>query len=197
MFAKLLAGLDEDFELPNLRTIKLRHAELSDVSVKSVIRICPNLKRLDLSFTLVRRPFSLVASHMPSLEKLALTSTPILSLELMPTLRLLPQLRTLSLGALCASPGATVSISNATLNDVILRLLTDILETRHVENLSLVKNVKLGFLASKDNALRDFISRVGRKCKVKIPTSFVLRKLNGFSPSGWICLKFLLFVLLI
>jgi len=165
MFGKLLAGLDEGLELPNLRTMKLRHAELSDVSVKSVIRLCPNLRRLDLSFTLVRRPFSLVTSQMPPLEKLALTSTAVTTVDLLPALRLLPHLKTLSLGALCVSPGATVSISNAALNDAILRELTDILETRHIENLSLVKNVKLGFLAGKDNALRNFISRVGRKCK--------------------------------
>lgn len=178
MFTKLLTGLDEAFELPKLRTIKLRHAELSDVSVKSIIRLCPNLRRLDLSFTLVRRPFPLIASQMPSLEKLALTSTAVTTVDLLAALRLLPHLKTISLGALSVSPGATVSINNAALNDSILRELTDILETYDVESLSLVKNVKLGFLAGKDNALRSFISRVGRRCKVKILTSHPVHELS-------------------
>jgi translation initiation factor 2 beta subunit (eIF-2beta)/eIF-5 len=53
-----------------------------------------------------------------------------------------------------------------TMNDDTLHVLTDVLQTfNHLEDISLVGNVKLG--SSRINsALRSFVGRVGKKCKV-------------------------------
>ncbi|KAJ3016817.1 hypothetical protein NUW54_g728 [Trametes sanguinea] len=80
-YTKLWTALHvaDGFELSNLRSLKLRQAALSDAVINPTLAICPNLERLDLSFTLVKRPV-LPAGH--ALEKLVLTSTKISSQDL-------------------------------------------------------------------------------------------------------------------
>lgn len=170
-FVNLIAGVGEDLTLPNLHTLKLRQTSLSDVSVSFFLTRCPNLRRLDLSFTLIQHvPALLSETQTLPLQKLSLTSTAVNTVDLISIIRLLPQLRTLSLGAMGANRGSQASISNSsamTMNDNALHALTDVLQTFvHLEDISLVGNIKLGSTSKIDSALWSFISLVGKKRKV-------------------------------
>ncbi|GLB36334.1 hypothetical protein LshimejAT787_0306220 [Lyophyllum shimeji] len=163
-------ALPEGFQLPALHTLKLRQTALSDAALSPVLHLCPSLRRLDLSFTLVRRPPQLLAeSRIPPLEKLSLTSTVTSPADLVAVVNLLPELRTLALGALGASRGSRASIANTsamTINDDALHALTMVLEQSvHIENINLVGNAKLGSTSRADGALSEFIAAVGRRCK--------------------------------
>ncbi|RPD82610.1 RNI-like protein [Lentinus tigrinus ALCF2SS1-7] len=168
--SKLWSALDatEDFKLPNLRSLKLRQAPLSDAVVNPILAACPNLQRLDLSFTAVKRP-SLPPTNL--MEKLVLTSTKIASGELVSIVRDLPLLKTLALGAMGGGQGSSAAISNTsamTMTDEFLHALTEILEgCPNLERVNLVGNTKLGFSGRRgpDAALAYFIRRVGRRCK--------------------------------
>lgn len=156
---------------PSLRTLKLRQTSLSDASVSNFLARCPNLQRLDLSFTLVQHlPLLLSNAQSPPLQKLSLTSTAVNSADLLKAIQSLPRLRTLSLGAMGINRGSQASIGNSTamtLNDDTLRALTDILQAFvHLEDISLVGNTKLGSSSKVDSALWIFLDRVGKKCKV-------------------------------
>jgi hypothetical protein len=177
-FAKFLAGVTEyskDFQLRNLRTLKLRQTSLSDSSLRPLISLCPNLRRLDLSFTLVLHPLSIFQPldivTVP-LEKLSLTSTRVSSLDLLAIVSNAPRLKTLSLGAMGERQGSSASLGNAsalTMNNETLARLTDILENfQHLETVSLVGNAKLGLNERTDGTISSFISRVGRKCQVRV-----------------------------
>lgn len=150
--------------------MKLRQAPLSDAVVNPILAACPNLQRLDLSFTSVKHPI-LPATNL--LEKLVLTSTKIASAELVTMVRALPKLKTLALGAMGGGQGSSAAISNTsamTMTDESLRSLTGILEgCPDLERVNLVGNTKLGFTGRRgpDAALAYFIRRVGRRCKVR------------------------------
>lgn len=137
--------------------------------------ICPNLRRLDVSFTGIRKP-SLWVDQAPHLEKLCLTSTAISSGELCSTIRNLSKLKTLAIGALGVgtSPSTTINnTSSMTLNDNDLILVSDLLaEHGGLESLSLVSNTKLSLTRRESSALCHMISHVGRKCKVRLCLSF-------------------------
>jgi len=170
-FSKILTGLAEydDFKLRNLQTLKLRQTSLSDSSVHSFVSFCPNLRRLDLSFTPIRRPL-LASLNMPLLVKLSLTSTQVASADLLTIISLLPRLKTLSLGALGGGQGSSSAIGNSsamTMNDQTLSALTDILQTfEQLETISMVGNTKLGLVDTRGRgAIFNFIRQVGRKCK--------------------------------
>jgi hypothetical protein len=150
--------------------VKLRQNSLSDVSLASFISLCPDLKRLDISFTSIRRPLPLLKGDIiRTLEKLSLTSTGVASADILAIVSLLPQLKTLSLGALGGGQGSTVAIGNTsamTMNDDTLDALTDILAGfQHLENVNLVGNTKLGLNRGAGQAISKFIRRVGRRCK--------------------------------
>jgi len=171
-FTKFLAGIAQHkgFEFKHLRTLKLRQTSLSDSSLHPLISLCPSLQRLDLSFTLVLHPLSLFQPpDIIPLQKLSLTSTRISNVDLLAVVSNLPQLNTLSLGALGERQGASATMGNAsalTMNNETLARLTDILENlQHLETVSLVGNAKLGLTERTDGAILGFISRVGRKCK--------------------------------
>ena len=173
-FAKLTAACtaaEDGFELPKLRTLKLRQTFLSDNALAPFMRLCPNLRRVDLSFTLVRHP-SLLLDKKP-LEKLSLTSTKVAANDLLATVAQFPDLITLSIGALGGGQGSTASIGNTTamtMSDKTLRELTDILEPfSKLERIDLVANTKLGLFGHGiDSAIGAFVRRVGRKCKVSV-----------------------------
>lgn len=157
--------------MPMVRTLKLRHTHLSSTSIIAIITMCPNLKRLDLGFTLIRRLPSVAAEPPPPLQKLSLTSTGISSADLIAVVALLPQLETLYLGALSESSGgsggAHGSLSAMTLDNNMLMALTEVLEPfQHLKNINLVGNTKLGLTEAKDGAVGDFMLRVGRRCLV-------------------------------
>lgn len=168
--SNFLAALPNDFQLPALHTLKLRQNSLSDASLGPILGLCPALKRLDLSFTLVRHPPQLMAdSHFHILQKLCLTSTAVSSSDIVETIKLLPELRTLALGVLGSTggPGTFMGNSSAmTMTDAVLASLTTVLEHfQYIENINLVGNTKLG-QSSKDNtALSEFITKIGRRCK--------------------------------
>ncbi|CDO72308.1 hypothetical protein BN946_scf184977.g5 [Trametes cinnabarina] len=167
-YAKLWTALGVGFQLSNLRSLKLRQAALSDAAVNQTLAICPNLERLDLSFTLVKRP---VLPTGNALEKLVLTSTKISSQDLLTMIAPLMRLKVLALGAMGGGQGSSAAISNTsamTLTDDTLRSLTDILENcSDLERMNLVGNTKLGFTGRRgpDAPLAYFIRKVGRRCK--------------------------------
>ncbi|PFH54649.1 hypothetical protein AMATHDRAFT_185367 [Amanita thiersii Skay4041] len=169
-FANFLHGMLPGHQLVKLRTIKIRQTLLGDGSINALVNLCPNLNNLDASFTLLKRPTSLINQlSVPPLNKLSLTSTSISSHDLGVILPNLQSLRTLSLGALGISHGSQASINNTsamTMDDNMLTMITSaLMHLPYLEDVSLVGNSKLGITAKKDTALADFISRIGRKCK--------------------------------
>jgi pyruvate/oxaloacetate carboxyltransferase len=106
-----------------------------------------------------------------SLQKLSLTSTRVSNTDLLAIVSELPQLKTLSLGALGERQGSSATMGNSsalTMNSDTLVRLTDILANfQHLESVSLVGNAKLALTERTDAVVSDFISRVGRKCKVR------------------------------
>jgi hypothetical protein len=97
---------------------------------------------------------------MVLLEKLSLTSTRVSSSDMLATVSKLPQLKTLSLGALGERQGSSATMGNAsalTMKNESLVRLTDILENcQHLESISLVGNAKLGLTERMDGALLEF-----------------------------------------
>ncbi|CAL1695972.1 unnamed protein product [Somion occarium] len=168
--SKLWTALDLDetseFVLPNIKSLNIRQMPLSDPVVNQLLAVCPNVERLDVSFTYVRHPPLLLNNK--SLQKLSITSTRISPAHLLTITSDLPNLKSLSVGALGGGQGSSAAISNTsamTLTDQTLRDLTDRLEECHqLEHVSLVGNTKLGSLGRKDSAIADFIRRVGRRC---------------------------------
>ncbi|KAJ7139846.1 hypothetical protein C8R44DRAFT_765568 [Mycena epipterygia] len=159
-FAKMLS---RDLTLPNLRTLKLCRLSISEVSLNALLPLCPNLRRLDISFTAVRHP--LLGSYpVPALEKLSLTSTGVSNPDLFALLPRLPNLTSLALGALGASPRSIASIdSSMTLtDDALLKAIPLLQPYIALTNLSLVGNIKLGATTA---ALSRFVTDVGRTCK--------------------------------
>lgn len=161
--------------MAELRTLKLRQTSLTDASLRPMIQMCPKLERLDISFTLVLHPLSVLPPSLStSLQKLSLSSTRVSSVDLLAVIPNLTRLKILSLGALGEVQGASIknSIASSTLDNNTLAQLTGVLEDfPYLEDINLVGNVKLGRLSwnvgANANAMADFISRVGRKCKVR------------------------------
>ncbi|TCD63987.1 hypothetical protein EIP91_004689 [Steccherinum ochraceum] len=185
-----------DFHLPesrfkNLKNLKLRQTAVTDTAVNRWLLLCPNIRRLDLSFTAVQHPAVLLNAESLAIEKLSLTSTRISVTNLLQMLTHMPELKTLAIGALGANRGLTAAIANTTamtLSDVGLHDITDILaECKHLENVNLVGNSKLGMASRKGVVLSDFISRVGRRCKslnMAGITYFTSACLEGLQPQG-------------
>ncbi|KIL70648.1 hypothetical protein M378DRAFT_476159 [Amanita muscaria Koide BX008] len=170
-FTKFLEVVGQGNKLANLRTLKVRETQLGDASISALTNLCPNLQRLDASFTSLTRAASLLSpDHIQPLEKLSLTSTSISPLELAQILPLFPQLRVLYLGALGISRGSQASILNTsamTMDGAGLKAITNALvNSVHLEQVNLVGNSKLGTTTRSDSALADFLGRVGRKCKM-------------------------------
>lgn len=162
--------------LPHMKNIKFRQLGLSETSMYAFIVRCPNLTRLDVSFTRLHRIPPSTAIHSSALEKLSLTSTALSSTDIVSLISALRNIRTLYLGALGSGQGSSASIGNIsamTMTDDTLTSLTDVMENfEHLEKFSLVGNTKLGLTSRRDEhgALTDVIRRVGRKCKARRPT---------------------------
>lgn len=184
--SKLLVALQDqegsNFTLPHLRTLKLRQSAITDTTLHPLLRACPSLQRLDLSFTGIKHApafFDLVpnmsapARSPPPLEKLALTSTMIAPATLTTGFERLPHLRTLHLGALGGGSGTAARLGNVsalTLSDALLDALTDALVVHCpvLEALVLSGNAKLSVSrpSLNESALGRLVRRVGRRCKV-------------------------------
>lgn len=177
LWSSLESSGAQEFQLTKLRTLNLRQMPLSDTTLNTFISMCPNLKRIDLSFTLVRHPPALL--NITTLEKLNLTSTSVSGSDLLSVLGNSAHLQSLLIGALGGGQATSAVISNSTamtMTDQILRDITDILESRmELERVSLVGNTKLGLGGRHDSAIADFIRRVGRRCKVSMETLKVVR----------------------
>ncbi|KAF8554020.1 RNI-like protein, partial [Imleria badia] len=173
-FAKLLAGLTQEpgMILLHMKNLKFRQLCLSETSLYAFIALCPNVTRLDVSFTRLHRPPSTVTPPH-ALEKLSLTSTTLSSTDIVSLISTLPNLRTLYLGALGSVQGSSSSIGNIsamTMTDDTLTSLTAVMANfEHLEKFSLVGNTKLGLTSRHDGhgALADIIRRVGRRCKAR------------------------------
>jgi hypothetical protein len=170
MFAQLCTNLltEEGFSLPALRTLKLRQTSLSDASINALIPFVPNLKRIDVSFTDLRRPLSVTSHSFANIEKLSVTSTSVLPEDLLSMVSNALQLRTLNIGALGGSYGKRSGfgrgVSTTTFTDKHLHSLTVILsQNTTIENISLVANTKV---ARDEEIISEFILLVGRRLKV-------------------------------
>ncbi|KAI0094679.1 hypothetical protein BDY19DRAFT_913980 [Irpex rosettiformis] len=165
LWRALGVSANDDFRLPNIRTLKLRQTSVTDATLITFLTICPNIRRLDLSFTGIRHPPPLFANT--SLEKLSLTSTQVSSSDVLKIVSGLTGLKKLSLGALGRGGGSATTVVNTTaltFRDDALRGLTNKLATfENLESINLAGNLNLGSITH--GALFDFISRVGRKCK--------------------------------
>lgn len=120
-----------------------------------------------MSFTFIKNPrkYLVLEENVGSnLEKLDISCTPLSSSSLVATVKHLNGLRKVVLGAV-GSTGSTAGWTSATVTNETLDKLTAIfMGFRHLETVSLVGNLKLGF--SSTRSLRNFIAEVGRKCKV-------------------------------
>lgn len=128
----------------------------------------PNIKRVDVSFTDIRRPLSVPLHSFANLEKLSVTSTSVSPDDLLTMLPDASQLRTLNIGALGGSYGKRSAfgrgVSTMTFTDNHLRSLTAILSQNTViENISLVANSKV---ARDEEIIAEFILLIGRRLKV-------------------------------
>lgn len=162
--AQLRANLltERGFSLPALRSLKLRQTSLSDASVNTLIPLVPNVRRVDISFTHIRRPLSVSPDSFASLEKLSVTSTSVSPDDLLSILSTVPRLHTLNIGALGGSHGR--GVSTMTFTDVHLRSLTAVLsQNTAIESINLVANTKL---ARDEEVIAEFILLVGRRLKV-------------------------------
>ncbi|KAG6842505.1 hypothetical protein C0991_000031 [Blastosporella zonata] len=137
--SRSFADLPDGFQIPALHTLKLRQTSITDAALGPILKVCPALRRLDISFTLVRHPPQLLLDPLiPALEKLSLTSTDVSPSDLVDVISQLPELRTLSIGAMGVNRGPRASIGNTsamTLTDDALLSLTMVLEQfQHLEN---------------------------------------------------------------
>ena len=101
-----------------------------------------------------------------NLEKLDISCTPLTSSSLLATVKHLSGLRKAVLGAMGSSGSAAASASVTMTNETLDKLTTMFMGFQHLETVSLVGNVKLGF--SSTRSLRNFIAAVGRRCKVRM-----------------------------
>ena len=170
-FAQLRTELlkEEGFSLPALRTLKLRQTSLSDASVNTLILLLPNVRRIDVSFTDIRRPLSVLPANFANLEKLCVTSTTVSPDDLISMLPAASRLHTLNIGALGGNHGKRSAygrgISTMSFMDNHLRSLTAALsQNTAIENISLVANTKL---ARDEEAISEFVLLVGRRLKVR------------------------------
>ena len=142
---------------------------LSDASINVLISWVPNVRRVDVSFTDIRRPLSVPLHGFANLEKLSVTSTSVSPDDLLFILPSASQLRTLNIGALGGSHGKRSaydkSVSAMTFTDNHLNSLTAVLSQNTViENISLVANTKL---ARDEEIIAEFVLLVGRRLKVR------------------------------
>jgi hypothetical protein len=170
-FAQLHAELlkERGFSLPVLRTLKLRQTSLSDGSVNTLVLLVPSVRRVDVSFTDIRRPLSVSPDNFASLEKLSVTSTSVSPDDLILMLPAAPRLHTLNIGALGGNQGKTSAYGGGipimSFTDNHLRSLTAVLSQNAViENISLVANTKL---ARDEEVISEFVLLVGRRLKVR------------------------------
>ncbi|KAF8516132.1 RNI-like protein [Hysterangium stoloniferum] len=161
--------------LERLRSLKLRHTLITELSLSRIASRCVALTRLDVSFTPIRQPTVVFDGSFPlKLEKLSLTATPLTSAFLQKSTIELPtaffsSLRVLQFGALGSMPSSRVRTTpgSLTLTDQVLDGLIDVLAAcQAIESISLVGNAKLGLRSRANSALARFIRTVGRRCKV-------------------------------
>ncbi|KAG9029343.1 hypothetical protein FRB95_005459 [Tulasnella sp. JGI-2019a] len=145
--------------LQNIRSLKLRQTDINDASLLNLLSHTPNLTTLDVSFTAVHGFASLndLADWM-HLQKISVTGCPLRSFVWLTEPTILSSLRTLNFGAI----GENGSV---TLTDDLLEHVSELpYPAANLENLSLVGNSKLG---ARRAPLHDFVSRIGRTCKVR------------------------------
>jgi hypothetical protein len=129
----------------------------------------PNLSRVDVSFTDIRRPLSVPLHRFANLEKLSVTSTSVSPDDLLSILPAASRLHTLNIGALGGCHGGRSAygrgVSMMTFTDKHLHSLTAILSQNAViENISLASNTKV---ARDEEIITEFILLVGRRLKVR------------------------------
>lgn len=154
-----------------IRNLKLRQLRMSTEQAKSILGALPNLVSLDISHTNVHFSANLFKDSPPPLEKLSLNSTPTTGSELLSILPHIMHLKTLNLAALGPSAERSVlrSISFYSLSPRVLRELTNVLSNcDQIERINLAGNVGITAHEKSEtiSALVDFLSRVGRRCKV-------------------------------
>ena len=132
-----------EFKLEALRTLKLRQASLYlDLSLQPIIALCPNLARLDISFTPVVHVSSLLKPVLEKMQKLSLTSTQVPNADLLAVISELPAVNNVVTGSDSCPPGFQCNYgqhkSALTMNNDFLGHLTNILAGfRDLETISL------------------------------------------------------------
>lgn len=151
--------------LAQLKCLKLKQTGANDTTLSHLLPLAPALERLDVSFTGIRN-LSWLGDPciVPQLKKLCISGAPLRASHWTKLLEL-PNLETLAVGVI----GQNGSCS---LMDSALERLTDVLASLpNLQNVNLVGNAKLGLTTRKGSgALADFVSRIGRKCKVSQTT---------------------------
>lgn len=168
-FEKLTVAL-AGTPLPNIQKLKFSQLQLSDASVAPFLDLCRNLRSLNASFTLIKNPHKYLVLDEnvgANLEKLDISCTPLTSSGLLTTVKHLSGLRKVVLGAMGSTGSATAWTSATMTNETLNKLTTMFMGFQHLETVSLVGNVKLGF--SSTRSLRNFTAEVGRRCKVCEP----------------------------
>ncbi|KAI0036690.1 hypothetical protein K488DRAFT_40679 [Vararia minispora EC-137] len=185
-FAKLLDGLrGGGLTFLALETVKLRQTALSDVSLNGFLAFCPNVRRLDISFTRVRRLSDEVIEQFDKLEKLTLTSTNVASQHLCYVLLHAPRLSTLNIGALGGQgqgqqKALIIGSTALTLTDDALSDISDTLADRpHLTSVNLVGNSKLG---QRRGPITKFIQNIGRGLRNLNLTGLSLLRSGDLSP---------------
>jgi len=123
------------FTLPALRTLKLRQTSLSDNSINALAPLVPNLRRIDVSFTNIRRPLSAALDGFANLDKLSVTSTNVSPDDLLLVLSVTSRLHSLT----------EIPSQNA-----------------FIENVSIVGNTEL---AGDGESVPEFVRLVSRRLK--------------------------------
>lgn len=167
LFTSLDSAEDSEFVLPALQSLKLKQLGINDQTLGHFLKICPNLRRLDVSFTAIRRPPLLLSNT--SLEKLSLTSTGVSGADLIKIVSGMTALHTLAMGGLGRGGSSAVAMASTlslTLSDDVLSKLTNVLVGyERLAHVNLAGNTKLGMVTR--SSLTDFIERVGRRCQVR------------------------------
>jgi hypothetical protein len=148
--------------LAKLKKLNVSQTELTDSSLAALLEGCQStLTSVNVSFTPIRRFTALAPiASPPPLEKLNLTAVAIGEADLLALLSVLPHMKKLILGALGGQGGLTLT------DDVLVKVTAILGGLQQLEEISLVGNAKLG--RGSKAALAEFVSNVGRKCKVRI-----------------------------
>jgi len=168
--------------LANLKTLKLKNTHVTDAALGRLLTLCaPTLTRLDISFTDVKS-LDIISSALHTLptwnlEKIVASALPLTPASLESFFRPLAQNRTpeernrlkvIKLGSIPATSARAPGMTDA----VLTKLLPYWETFEGLEKVSLHGNVYLG---KSKNPMYSFLSTIGSRCRVSVPSHTVRR----------------------